>query len=132
MLITNLDHLVCCRNFWRNINCLNYKLASILWNYFFFLCKLMEGRKKVLKQMMFWTWMMKAEPKAFKRNVKWSAANAFGLNLINIFTLSFYARRSRKRKKTYNKTVFFTLLGSARVKAVRRTLMKLTPGFLTP
>ncbi len=51
-----------------------------------------------------------------------------GVNFTNTFTLSFYARRSRKRKNTYNLTVFFTHLGSLRVKAVRRKLMKSTPG----
>jgi len=35
--------------------------------------------------------------------------------------------RSQKRKKTDNLTVFFALLGSVRVKAWRKTLMKLTP-----
>ncbi len=50
-----------------------------------------------------------------------------GLNFTNIFKLSFYARRSRKRKKTDDLTVFFMLLGSVSVKAVRRTLMKLSP-----
>jgi len=51
-----------------------------------------------------------------------------GVNFTNIFTLSFYARRSRKRKKTDDLTVFFMLLGTASVKAVHRTLMKSTPG----
>ncbi len=51
-----------------------------------------------------------------------------GVNFTNIFMLSFYACRSRKRKKTDELTVFFTLLGSASIKAVRRTLMKSTPG----
>jgi len=51
-----------------------------------------------------------------------------GLNFTNTFTLSYYARRSRKSKKTDDLTVFFTLLGSVRIKAVRRTLMKLSPG----
>ncbi len=41
---------------------------------------------------------------------------------------SFYACSSQRRKKIDDFTVSFTLLGSARVKAVRRTLMKLTPG----
>ncbi len=39
-------------------------------------------------------------------------------------TYSFYACRSRKHKKL---TVSFTRLGSVRIKAVRRTLMKLSP-----
>jgi len=43
-------------------------------------------------------------------------------------TYSFYAHRSQKRKKdTDDLTVFFTLLGSTSAKAVRSTLMKLTP-----
>jgi len=44
-----------------------------------------------------------------------------------IFTLSFYARRSQKHKKTDNLTVFFMLLGSTCVKAARRTLKKFSP-----
>jgi len=36
-------------------------------------------------------------------------------------------RRSQMRKKTYNFTVFLVLSGSARKKAVHRTLMKLSP-----
>jgi len=42
-------------------------------------------------------------------------------------TYSFYARRSQKHKKIDNLTVFLTLLGSVSIKAVRRTLMKLSP-----
>ena len=37
-----------------------------------------------------------------------------GVNFTNIFSLSFYACRSRKREKTDDLTVFFTLLGSVR------------------
>jgi len=40
---------------------------------------------------------------------------------------SFYACRSKKRKKTLM-TYVFTFLGSTRAKAVHRMLMKLTPG----
>jgi len=47
------------------------------------------------------------------------------------FTHSFYARRSQKCKKDWQLDCFFTLLGSARVKAVRRMLMKLSPCLLT-
>ncbi len=43
-------------------------------------------------------------------------------------TCRFNSRSSQKGKKIDNFTVSFTLLGSAHVKAVRRTLMKLTPG----
>ncbi len=43
-------------------------------------------------------------------------------------TYRFCAHRSQKRKKdTGDLPVFFTLLGSTSAKAVRRTLMKLTP-----
>ncbi len=41
-------------------------------------------------------------------------------------TYSFYTRRSQKRKK-YSHQYLFTLSGSESVKAVHRTLMKLTP-----
>jgi len=45
------------------------------------------------------------------------------------FTYSFYARRSQKCKKIQlSHKYLFTLLGSASVNAVRRTLMKLSPG----
>ena len=40
---------------------------------------------------------------------------------------SFYARRSGKRKKQLELTVFFALLGSASVKAARKMLVKFTP-----
>ncbi len=43
-------------------------------------------------------------------------------------TSSFYTRRSKKHKNTVKSSVFYTLLGSARVKAVHRTLMKFIPG----
>jgi hypothetical protein len=45
------------------------------------------------------------------------------------FTYSFYARRSQKQKKIQlSHKYIFTLLGSLSIKAVRRTLMKLSPG----
>ncbi len=45
------------------------------------------------------------------------------------FTCSVYTRRSQKRKKIQlSHQYLFTLLGSAGAKAVRRTLMKLSPG----
>ena len=49
------------------------------------------------------------------------------VNFINMFTCSFYARRSQKRKKLLDMTVFFALLGSAHVNAASKMLMKLTP-----
>jgi hypothetical protein len=53
------------------------------------------------------------------------------VNLVSIhqhLTSSFYSHISQKRKKIQSSRQFFVLLGSARVKAARRTLMKLTPG----
>ncbi len=43
-------------------------------------------------------------------------------------SLSFYACRFQKRKKTDNLTVLIALLGSERVNAVRKMFVKLTPG----
>jgi len=37
----------------------------------------------------------------------------------------------KAQKKTDSLTLFFALLGSARVKAARKTLVKLTPGDFT-
>ena len=48
-------------------------------------------------------------------------------NFINLFTRSFYARRSQNCKKLLELIVFFALLGSTRVKAARKMLVKLTP-----
>ena len=53
-----------------------------------------------------------------------------GVNFINMFTPSFYACRSQKCKKLLDLTVFFALLGSERVKAARKTLVKLTPALI--
>jgi hypothetical protein len=48
---------------------------------------------------------------------------------IYIFTPSFYARSSSKRIRTQSSCLYlFTLLGSTSVKAVHRTLVKLSPG----
>ena len=51
-----------------------------------------------------------------------------GVNFIQMLTNSFYARRSQKRKKTVKLSSFIALLGSARVKAARRMLVKMNPG----
>ena len=45
-----------------------------------------------------------------------------------MFSCSFYDRRNHKCKKLLELTVFFGRLGSADVKAARKSLMKLTPG----
>jgi len=59
--------------------------------------------------------------------LRWSSASVLvsGVDFTNIFSRNFCARRSQKHKKTAHLTVFFTLLGSAGVKVVCRTLMKL-------
>ena len=62
---------------------------------------------------------------------KWTVRRKNWLYFTNILMLSFYARRSQKRKKTDDLTPFFTLLGCACIKAVCITLMKLSPGVLT-
>jgi len=50
------------------------------------------------------------------------------VNFIDIFTRSFYACSSLKRNQSVKLSVSFMLLGSTPVKAVCRTLMKLSPG----
>ena len=50
------------------------------------------------------------------------------VNFINVFMRSFYAHRSQKHKKLLDLTVFFALLESLLVKAVRIMLVKLTLG----
>ena len=49
-----------------------------------------------------------------------------GVDFINVFTCSFYEGRSKKCKKLLNLTVFLALLGSARVKANCKMLVKLS------
>jgi len=49
------------------------------------------------------------------------------VNFTNILRAAFTLADPESVKKIDNLTVFSTLLGSARVKAVRRTLMKLSP-----
>ncbi len=57
-----------------------------------------------------------------------------GLNFINVLLTAFTLADPKSVKKIDNLTVFFTLLGSACVKAVHRTLMKLSlvPVWLVP
>ena len=50
-----------------------------------------------------------------------------GLNFINVLCTAFTLVDPESVKKIDNLTVFFTLLGSACVKAVHRMLVKLTP-----
>jgi len=52
-----------------------------------------------------------------------------GVNFINVLsTYSFNTRGAQKRKRDSEVVNLFMLLGTKRVKAVRRTLMKLSPG----
>ena len=54
------------------------------------------------------------------------------VNFINLFTRSFYVRRSQKCKKLLELTVFFALLESECVKAAHKMLVKLTIGCHLP
>jgi len=54
-----------------------------------------------------------------------------GVNFINVLWVAFALADPKSVKKTDNFTVFFALLGSLCVKAVRRMLMKLTTGFFS-
>ncbi len=50
-----------------------------------------------------------------------------GLNFINVLLTAFTLPDPKSVKKTVKLSIFFTLWGSTSVKAVHRTLMKLTP-----
>ncbi len=50
-----------------------------------------------------------------------------GVNFINVLRTAFVLIDPESVKKIDNLTVFFTLLGSAGVQGVRRTLMKSSP-----
>ncbi len=50
-----------------------------------------------------------------------------GLNFINILCTAFMHADLKSVKKTVKLSIFLTLLGSMSIKAVLRTLMKLTP-----
>jgi len=51
-----------------------------------------------------------------------------GVNFINVLQAAFACADPKSVKKTVKLSIFFALLGSAREKAIRRTLTKLTPG----
>jgi len=51
-----------------------------------------------------------------------------GVNLSITFYTQLLQVKIPNLKKNYNFTFFFVLLGSTRIKAARKTLMKLTPG----
>ena len=52
-----------------------------------------------------------------------------GFNFTKVLQAAFTRADSKRAKKLLNLTVFFVLLGSTRVKAARRTFVKLTSGF---
>ena len=84
---------------------------------------LSRSEKKILRQksLKLAKKTKKSHPIQFVRKV------SSRVNFINMFTSTFYARRSQKLKKLLNMTVFQALLGSAPVKAACKTLVKLTP-----
>ncbi len=53
-----------------------------------------------------------------------------GFNFINIARAAFTHKDPKSVKKTDDLTAFLALLGSLRVNAARKTLVKLTPGIL--
>ena len=55
-----------------------------------------------------------------------------GVNFTNVLQASFMRADPKSATKLINLTVFFALLGSARLKATRRLLVKLTPGQKMP
>ena len=55
------------------------------------------------------------------------AFGQYANSLANLFTNSFCACRSRKRRKLLDLTVFLALLGSSGVKAAHKMMAKLTP-----
>ena len=54
--------------------------------------------------------------------------STYGVNFTNVLRAAFTSADPKSAIKLLNLTVFFALLGSARVKAARRTLVKLTHG----
>jgi len=53
-----------------------------------------------------------------------------GVNFINILQAAFMRADHKSAIKLLNLTVFFALLGYARIKAAQRMLVKLTPGHI--
>ncbi len=69
--------------------------------------------------------MLDIEVVAHTRN-KTGIIKSQDLNFINVLRTAFTLADPKSVKKTVKLSIFFTLLGSASVKAVLRTLMKLT------
>jgi len=60
--------------------------------------------------------------------IRYHGPPSSGVNFINVLLAAFACADPESTKKTDNLTVLFGLSGSARAKAARRMLMKLTPG----
>ena len=76
-----------------------------------------------------WTW--KASRKSDQYHGNFRLTSAIWCQFHQRFTYSFCARRDPESVRTQSSHQYlFTLLGSTSVKAVRRTLMKLSPGLL--
>ncbi len=76
-----------------------------------------------------WSWRIhKVKTKRFLGLERSNGTRRTGVNFINILRAAFMHADPESVKKIDNLTVFFTLLGSARVKVVCRMLIKLSPG----
>ncbi len=60
--------------------------------------------------------------------VSYKLVITLGVNFINVLGAAYTGVDPKSAKMSANSSVFFALLGYARVKAARRTLMKLTLG----
>ncbi len=68
-------------------------------------------------------------PKKKKWKIKFGRIDSRGSISSTFYVQLLRLQIPKALKDTYDLTVFFTLLGSTSVKAVRRTLMKLTPDY---
>jgi len=64
----------------------------------------------------------------FQEGLKGPSSSILGVNFTNILRAAFTRADPKNAKKLFNLTVFFALLGSSRVKAARRMLVKLNQG----
>ncbi len=71
--------------------------------------------------------------KALKNSLFMAVGNNayFGLNFINVLLPAFTLTDPKNVRTQSSRQYIFTLLGSARIKAIRRALMKLTPSLLS-
>jgi len=98
------------------------------------------GRKISIKSQVIFEWTLRVEALSIEIISQASLYNGSrsrgswspGLNFINILRTAFTLADPKSVKKTVKLSIFFTLLGSTNVKAVRRTLMNLSPGSWSP